>query len=276
MRPMRPMRQARAGVRSSAGFAALLAILCATLPAARAGEVAQRVQERRLLQVCIWPAYQSISYRDPKTDKLVGLDIDLSVELAHDLGVSLRHVDSSFVRLVDDLQQDRCDLAMFAIGIRPERQAQLAFSRPYMRSDIYAVTLRNSRVVRDWSQLDRPGVRVAVQAGTFMQPVMAATLKQAELVVVAPPAQRERELEAGRIDVFMSDYPYSRRLLHRRTMRVIPPPRPFHVVNYGYALKQGDAEWLARIDRFVERIQRDGRLEAAAHRHGLSDIVVQP
>jgi hypothetical protein len=36
--------------------------------------------------------------------------------------------------------------------------------------------------VRRWADIDKPGVQVAVQAGTFMEPVMAAALKQAKLV----------------------------------------------------------------------------------------------
>jgi ABC-type amino acid transport substrate-binding protein len=117
-------------------------------------------------------------------------------------------------------------------------------------------------------------VAVAVQAGTFMEPVMAAALKQARLVRVTPPATRERELEAGRVDVFMTDFPYSRRLLDNADWAaLIAPPQPFHVLPYAYAVKPGDAAWLAQVDEFVGRIQRDGRLEAAARRHGLAPIV---
>jgi len=43
---------------------------------------------------------------------------------------------------------------------------------------------------------------------------------------------------------------------------------------YAYAVKPGDAAWLARVDEFVAAIKRDGRLAAAAKRHGLSAIVV--
>jgi ABC-type amino acid transport substrate-binding protein len=103
---------------------------------------------------------------------------------------------------------------------------------------------------------------------------MAAELKQARLVRVSPPATRERELEAGRVDVFMTDYPYSRRLLDNADWAtLISPPTPLHVLPYGYAVKQGDPAWLAAADEFVARIQRDGRLEAAAKRHGLGAIV---
>jgi ABC-type amino acid transport substrate-binding protein len=128
--------------------------------------------------------------------------------------------------------------------------------------------------VRQWADIDQAGVLVAVQAGTFMEPVMSAALKNAKMVSIKPPATRERELEAGRVDVFMTDYPYSRRLLDNSDWaRLISPPKAFFVLPYAYAVKPGDAAWLAQVDEFVGRIQRDGRLEAAARRHGLAPIM---
>lgn len=253
----------------------LAACLLAAAPVALAAGALDRIASRGELRVCIWPDYYGISYRNPRTRQLAGLDIDLSGELARELGARLLHVDSSFATLVEDLTGDRCDIAMFAIGVLPQRARLLRFSHPYLRSDIYAVATRSSRVVRRWEDIDQPGVRVAVQAGTFMEPVMRDTLKQAELVVVRPPDTREQELESGRVDVFMTDYPYSRRLLDNADWaRLIAPPAPFHVLPYAYAMRPGDDAWLARVNRFVEDIRRDGRLARAARRHGLAAIVV--
>lgn len=235
----------------------------------------ERVRSRGRLGVCIWPDYYGITYRNPRTQQLVGIDIDLSAELARDLGVGVDYVDSSFPQLVADLNAGRCDVAMFAVGMLPSRREQLAFTEPYLQSDIYAVTTRSSRTVRSWADIDQPGVVVAVQAGTFMEPVMRDALKQARMTIVRPPATREQELEAGRADVFMTDYPYSRRLLDNADWaRLVAPPKPFFVLPYGYAVRRDDARWLARLDEFVAAIKRDGRLAAAARRHGLSDIVV--
>lgn len=243
-------------------------------PAAWAGTVADRVKASGTLRVCVWPDYYGVSFRNPRTQQLAGIDVDLAGELARDLGLKLQHVDSSFPTLIADLEGDRCDVAMFAVGMLPQRMERLRFTRPYMESDIYGVTTKGNRVVSRWEDIDKPGVAVAVQAGTFMEPVMAAALKQARLVKVSPPATRERELEAGRVDVFMTDYPYSRRLLDNADWAtMVAPPKPFHVLPYAYAVKPGDAEWLAQLDDFVARIQRDGRLEAAARRHGLQAIV---
>jgi len=243
---------------------------------AMADAVFDRVKASGSVKVCIWPDYYGVTHRNPNTQQLQGIDIDLSAELARDLKVRVQYVDSSFVTLVDDLKSDKCDVAMFAVGMLPQRLEQLKFSRPYLQSDIYAVTTRSSRAVRQWADIDKPGVLVGVQAGTFMEPVMKASLKQAQMVVVKPPATRERELEAGRVDVFMTDYPYSRRLLDNADWAsLISPTTPFHVLPYGYAVKPGNTDWLAQVDDFVARIKRDGRLKGAAGRHGLLPIVVK-
>ncbi|MBP6850284.1 MAG: amino acid ABC transporter substrate-binding protein [Rhodoferax sp.] len=254
---------------------AVIAVLALQMPAL-AEDAGRRVKASGTVRVCVWPDYYGVTHRNANTHKLEGIDIDLSNELARDLQVKVQHVDSSFVTLIDDLQHDRCDIAMFAVGMLPQRMQHLRFSKPYLQSDIYAVSTKSNRAVQRWEDIDKPGVLVGVQAGTFMEPVMKAQLKQARMVVVQPPATRERELEAGRIDVFMTDYPYSRRLLDNADWaHLITPPSAFNIVPYGYAVKPGDDAWLAQVDAFVARIKRDGRLLAAATRHRLGPIVVR-
>jgi ABC-type amino acid transport substrate-binding protein len=256
----------------------VLAICAGSLArAAPAGPVLTRVKAGGVVRVCIWPDYYGITWRNPRTAQLAGLDIDLSAEFALGLGVKLQYVESSFVKLTDDLVGDRCDVAMFGVGITAPRLQSLKFSQPYMRSGLFGVTTRSSRIVRQWADIDQPGVRVAVMAGTWMEEAMSAELKQAELVVVRAPQTREQELEAGRVDVFMTDYPYSRRLLDNADWaRLVSPPQAFHPMSYAYAVKPGDDEWQRLVDDFVTQIKRDGRLDAAARRAGLSEIVLRP
>jgi len=255
----------------------LLLTLCALLlpGLVAAGPVFDRVKASKTVHVCIWPAYYGITFLNPRNQQLSGIDIDLSAEFAKSHGFKLVYINSSFQTLAADVTQDRCDVAMFAVGITPDRKKALVFTQPYMQSDIYGITTQSNRVVKGWDDIDKPDVQVAVQAGTFMEPVMAAALKQAQLVVIRPPLTREAELEAGRVDVFMTDYPYSRRLLDNADWaRLVSPPKPFHQVPYAYAVKPGDAAWLKLMDDFVTAIKQDGRLEAAAKRFGLSEIVL--
>lgn len=257
------------------GWVCVVALGCASAGVASAAGVLDRIKATDTVRVCIWPDYFGVSHRNPNTQQLEGVDIDLSAELGKDLKAKVQYVDSSFATLVEDVTAERCDVAMFAVGILAQRLQHLKFSRPYMQSDIYAISTKSNRTVRQWSDIDQPGVLVGVQGGTFMEPVMKAKLTQAQMVVIKPPQTRERELEAGRIDVFMTDFPYSRRLLSNADWaKLIAPPAPFSVLPYGYAVKPGDEAWLAVIDGFVARIKKDGRLRAAATRHGLLPIVV--
>lgn len=265
-------------VHSLVGLALLLPWL-ALSPGASAQSAISRLEAVRKageLRVCVWPAYFAVSYLNPRTDRLEGIDIDLAKEFAADLGVRATFVDTSFLGFMDELENDRCDVAMFSVGVTEERSRRIAFSTPYMRSDIYAVTTKSQRRIKAWTDIDQPGVVVAVQRGTYMEPLMSRLLKQAEILSVAPPQTREAEIQAGRADVFISDYPYTRRmLLFYDWTLVIEAPAPISPTNYAYAVKRGDPAWLARVDAFVAAIKKDGRLAEAAARHGLSAIVVR-
>lgn len=235
-----------------------------------------RVLQSGRLRVCIWPDYYGISYRNPKTLQLAGIDVDLARELARDLseGVQVEFVDSSFARLIDDVVADRCDIAMFAIAITPDRAEKLYFTQPHLHSDVYAITTRSNRRIRQWSDIDRPGVVVAVAKGTLHEPLMRDRLRQARLVVLNTPFAREQEVEAGRADVFMTDYPYSQRMLANSDWaRLVAPASPYAVMPYAYAMAPGDGRWHQRVERFIRDIKQDGRLLAIARRYHLEAIV---
>ena len=234
----------------------------------------ERIQAAGELRVCIWPDYYGVTYRNPKTQQLSGIDIEMATELGKDLNVAVQFVDSSFARLIDDLTADRCDIAMFAIGITPSRAAKLRFTRPHLASDFYAIASKTNRRVKDWSDIDQPGTVVAVAKGTVHQPVMKEKLAAAQLLVLDTPFAREQEVQSGRADVFITDYPYSRRFLANADWaRLIAPPAAYHITPYAYAMLPGDDAWHARIERFVADVKRDGRLRQAARRHQLEPII---
>jgi cyclohexadienyl dehydratase len=234
----------------------------------------ERVLAAQSVRVCIWPDYYSITYRNPKTLQLSGMDIDLAQALGHDLGVAVEFVDSSFAKLIEDITQDACDVAMFGVGITPQRAEKLRFTQAHLVSDIYAITTKSNRRIRSWDDIDRAGTVVAVAKGTLHESVMQARLKAAQLLVLDTPFAREQEVQSGRADVFMTDYPYSQRFLANTDWgRLVAPPSTYHLTPYAYATQLGDAVWHARMERFVSDIKRDGRLLAAAKRYRLESIV---
>ena len=241
-----------------------------------AGDRLVRIAASCTLRVCIWPDYYGISFRNPKTNELSGIDVDMATALASDLGagIKLQFVDSSFARLIEDITTDRCDIAMFAIGITPQRAEKLRFTTPHLQSDIYAITTRSNRRIQQWADIDQPGVVVAVAKGTLHEALMRQKLQQAQLSVLDTPFSREQEVESGRADVFMTDYAYSQRMLANTDWaRLIAPNPTYHITPYAYATAPGDDRWHERVERFVAAVKKDGRLLAAAKRYRLDAMV---
>jgi len=252
-----------------------LAMLAAPLPVFAQDSAVDRIKASKALRVCIWPDYFGISYRDPKTQQLSGIDIDMAKSLGRELGVRVEFIDSSFARLIADVTEDRCDIAMFAIGITPTRLEKLRFTKPHLASDIYAITTKSNRRIKTWSDIDKAGTVVAVAKGTLHEPVMKEKLKLGTLKVLDTSHAREQEVESGRADVFMTDFPYSQRMLKTTDWaRLIKPDSAYHITPYAYAMRPGDDRWHTRVEQFVAANKRNGELKAAAERHGLLPIAL--
>lgn len=241
-----------------------------------AGSRLADILSAKVVRVCIWPEYHGITYRNPKTQLLSGVDAEMALELGKDLGVRVQFVETRFASLIDDLLTHQCDVAMFAVGVTPQRVEKLRFTQPTLVSDIYAITTKTNRLIKTWSDIDRPGVVVVVMKGTLHEPVMRERLKAATLKLVMTPMAREQEVLSGRADVFMTDYPYSRRMLETTDWaRLVSPPGPYHETPYAYAMAPGDEIWAERMEQFVSDIRADGRLLRAAERYKLQAMVVK-
>jgi len=233
------------------------------------------ILDSKKLRVCIWPEYYGISYLDPRTQKLRGIDIDLAYELGKDLGVNVVFVESSFATLIFDIQNKRCDIAMFAIGRTPLRLEQLALTTPHLASDIYAIATKSNRRIHQWEDIDKPDVIVAVAKGTYHVDIMKQRLLRAKLLIVDSFAAREQEVEAGRADVFMTDYPFGMRMIAQKEWaNLIKPSKPFYITPYGWAMAKGESRFFEKVESFIATIKQDGRLYKAAQTHHLEPIIL--
>jgi ABC-type amino acid transport substrate-binding protein len=235
-----------------------------------------QIAQRGAVQVCIWPNYYAITWLNPKTNRLQGLDIDMAHALAHDLQVRVEFVHSTFATFIDDVRAGRCDIAMMGAAVTPARQAQVNFSEPYLASGFYGVTTLSHPTLKHWADIDKAGHVVMVLKGTIQETAMRLRLSAATLRVAQDVRERESDVQSGRADVFIADYPYTRRMLaFADWARVLVPDTPVERVPYAYAVPLDDVPWLNRVNAFVQAVKRDGRLEASARQHDLLPILVR-
>jgi polar amino acid transport system substrate-binding protein len=105
-----------------AGFAALVA-----LAPAQAAELPDAIKQAGVLRLTVNATYAPMEYRDPATNELVGLDIDLANELAKRLGVKIVWSETPFAELIPSLQTKRADFILSGISDRSSRREAADF-----------------------------------------------------------------------------------------------------------------------------------------------------
>ena len=104
------------------GFAAAI-----TLTPAAAAELPEALKQAGALHLTVNSTYAPMEYRDPATNELIGLDIDLANEIAKRLGVKIVWSETPFAELIPSLQTKRADFIISGISDRSSRRESADF-----------------------------------------------------------------------------------------------------------------------------------------------------
>jgi polar amino acid transport system substrate-binding protein len=112
---------------------ALIAIACLALTSAQAAGLPDRIKTAGKVVVANQPNYPPMEYKDPATNQLMGVDIDLGLALAKQLGVTVEWADIGFEQMISSLTTGRVDLIHSGMSDLEKRRDTLDFV-DYMKS----------------------------------------------------------------------------------------------------------------------------------------------
>jgi polar amino acid transport system substrate-binding protein len=121
-----------------------------------------------------------LAQKDPATGDLRGVTVDLARELARRIGLPLELVPFDAAgKVFDALKAGAWDVAFLAI--EPVRAAEIAFTAPYVIIEGVYLVPKDS-ALRAVADVDRDGVRIAVNKGSAYDLYLTRTIKHAQLV----------------------------------------------------------------------------------------------
>lgn len=131
-------------------IALLATALGATLglsPSARAAELPDRIKKAGKLVVATFPNYAPITYKEPGSDKLTGLDIELGEAIGKELGVAVEWQEIAFAQMLSSLNTGRVDMVMAGMSDLPGRRDTVDFV-DYMTSgaQFYTTTANAAQI----------------------------------------------------------------------------------------------------------------------------------
>lgn len=256
--PQNPIRSGR----SIAMLALVLALVALIATCAGGGGGSSRsedhfrdIVQRGVLRVGTTGDFYPFSLRDAKTNSYQGYDIDVARQLAKDLGVRLEFVQTSWQGLVSGMLAGKYDIALSGITVTMERMKSVGFSDSYVAVRLVPLIRKEDTAkFRNWQDLDRPEVTIAVELGTSSESIVRGLYKKARIIAVeAPTARSYQEVLTRRADAGINDIlTYSRAAEKYPTLMVLNDQDPVGLMHNGIMLQQGDQVLLNWLNAWVK------------------------
>ena len=128
----------------------------------------QDIKQAGVLRVAAFDANPPFGFVDPKTRKIVGLDVDYAQEFVKRLGVKLQLVPTNPANRVPLLLAGKVDLVLANFTITEERAKQVGFSIPYFASGTQFIAPKGALTTPQ--QLS--ALRIGVDKGTTNEIVL--------------------------------------------------------------------------------------------------------
>ncbi len=222
-----------------------------------------RVQEAGILKVATSADYPPYSYYN-ENYIIDGFDPALIREIGDKLGVQIVIEDFAFDGLGAALKVGQMDVAIAAISITPEREAQFGFSNIYYVGQDGVLARANSEISSITIPSDMAGKRVGVQQYTvyesWAQDVLVAggIIAQDQLFLYSEPQHALDDLRHERIDLVIMDLQPATLALSDGDLQLVG--QGLNQQRLAIALPLGADALRSKIDEALLILQNEGRV----------------
>ncbi|MFZ3150505.1 MAG: ABC transporter substrate-binding protein [Anaerolineaceae bacterium] len=212
-----------------------------------------------------YPPYEFVD----ETGAYTGFDVELMTEIAKRMGVTLEWTDMPFDSLITAVQEGKIDMSIACLNYDEERDLSVDFSEAYYTTEDAFIVAEGFTGTFEVPE-DAANYKVGVQSGTMQDDwlttnlVDAGLLPEANLFLYERVDQAALDLEAGRIDVLMSDYVPAQSLVESHTGFEIVYKGELSTGPINIVIPEGDTELKAEVDGIIKELQDEGFIEALA------------
>ncbi len=252
---------------------ALLFTGCVSISTAQTSEARQALAPTGTLRVGLQLGSPHNVIRDSASGEMKGVGFDLGKEFARRLGVPFEPVlYPSVAVLLDSGKSGAWDVAF--VGFSSERAKEWDFTTLHLQIE-FGYLIPGESSISTMADVDRPGIRVAVQEKSQPDIFLSRTLKNAVVVRASSLTGTLEMLKSGRADAIFSIKPSLFEVANQSPGSRVLDGRA-GVDPHAMAIPKGRDVGLAYARRFVDDAKSDGLVQAAIDRAGIRGAVVAP
>jgi cyclohexadienyl dehydratase len=212
-----------------------------------------RILESGVLKVGTTGDWNPMSMKDPATNQYQGFDIDLATELAKDMGVKVEFVPTDWKTLVNGVVADKYDMTTSA-SLNMQRAKVAGYTKSYFAvATVPMVLSSNLEQFKNWSDIDKEGVTVAVTLGTVFEAEAREYFPNATVKSVEAPARDFQEVLANRALVSITSNLEASQLIEQYPqLTVVPVSEPRKPKLLAMLVAQDDQVWLNYLNHWID------------------------
>lgn len=236
-------------------IAAVLGLLLSVSGVAHADRLDQ-IKSAGVLRVATFDSNPPFGFVDPKTNQIVGLDLDYAKAVAAKLGVKLEVQATNPANRIAFLTSNKVDLVFANFTITDERKKEVDFSTPYFASGTQFIAKKG--VLTQPAQLN--SLRIGADKGTTNEQQVRAQFPNATIVAYDDTPFAFAALRTGNVQAITQDGPKLVALLAKVPDRDKYEIPPFTISNdyEGVGVPKGEPRLLAAVNETLKGLEADG------------------
>lgn len=205
-------------------------------------------------------------YEYMEGNEIVGIDMDIAKAIADAMGKKLEVKSMDFDGALLAVQQGKVDLVIAGVSVSEERLEVMDFSNDYVDSTEVVVVNGDNPTVASVEDLNDK--IIGVQQGNIADAYVSNpdNLTAKEVKRYTKFNQAAEDLKNGKIDcIVMDQFPAEELVASNPTLKILDGT--LFEDKYAIAIKKGNKELLDEVNKIVDQLKADGKIEEFTAKH---------
>lgn len=200
-----------------------------------------------------------------KNGELIGFEVDVAKQLAEDLGVEIEFIQTKWSGIIPALLTGKFDIIIGGMSVTPERNISVNFTDAYEYSG-QSIVANKERTggLTGLENFNNPEIVLAARTGSTSVVAIERFLPKAELRLFDDEPQGVQELLNGRVDAWVSSFPFPQLQAQKYPDDLYIPiyPEIFQEEPIAFAVRKGEHDFMNFLNNWITIKWADGFLDA--------------
>lgn len=215
-------------------------------------------------------SFPPMEFRD-SSNNLIGFDIDVANEISKRLNIKFEFMPTEWSGVIQSLNSKRFDIILSALSVTPDREKEIAFSKPYILEKQIVVVRKAETSIN--SPEDLKGKTVGVQMGSTSEEAMKDLEKDMkEVKKYDKNTDALQDLAIGRTDAVVVDELVGRYYIKEQgdKYKILSKELTKEPIAVGF--RKADNDLKDKFDKVLDEMRKDGTMEKISKKWFGEDI----